>query len=58
MVGRDWNLEEMEAAVTKGPHSSALEYDAISQIQVEAQEKSAQGFETIVKLDDIKYNPP
>ena len=48
----------MEAAVTKGPHSSALEYDAISQIQVEAQEKSAQGFETIVKLDDIKHNPP
>ena len=48
----------MEAAVTKGPHSSALEYDAISKIQVEAWEKSAQGFATIVRWGDIKQNSP
>ena len=30
LVGRDWTPDEMEAAVTKGPHSSALEYYAIS----------------------------
>ena len=45
-VGRDWNPDVMGAAVTKVPHSSALEDDAISIIQVEAREKSAQGFTT------------
>ena len=34
LVGRNWNPDEMEASVTKGPHSSAFEDDAISQIQV------------------------
>ena len=47
----------MEAAVTKGPHSSALEDDTISQIQVEARGKAAQVFATIVRWDDIKQNP-
>ena len=40
-VGHDWTPDEMESVVTKCPHSSALEYDAISKIQVEAREKSA-----------------
>ena len=57
-VGRDWNPEEMEAAVTKVPHSSELEDDAISKIQFKAREKSAHGFATIVRWDDIKQNPP
>jgi len=38
--GRYWTAEELEAAVKKGPHSSALEPDAIEQIQREAREKS------------------
>ena len=58
MVGRDWALDEMEAAVTKGSHSSALKDDTISEIQVEAREKSSQGFANIVKWDGIKQNPP
>ena len=58
LVRRDWTPDKMEASVTKGPHSSALEYDAVSQIQAEAREKSAQGFATIVMWDDIKQNPP
>ena len=41
-----------------GPHSSALEDDAISKIQVKAPEKAAQRFENIVRWDDIKQNPP
>ena len=57
-VGRDWTPDEMEAEVTKSPHSSALEDDVISQIQIEAREKPAQGFATIVRWDDIKQNPP
>ena len=57
LVGRDWTLDEMEAAVTKGPHSSASEDDEISKIQFEAWEKSAQGFANIVRRDNIKHKP-
>ena len=35
-----------------------MEYDTISKIQVEAQEKAAQGFSTIVRWYGIKQNPP
>ena len=34
-----------------------MEEDEISQIQVEAREKSSQGFSTIVRWNDIKQNP-
>ena len=47
-VGRDWTLNELEAAVSRGPHVSALEPDAIAQIQIEAREKVKQGFAKIV----------
>ena len=57
MVGRDWTTYKMKAAVTKGPHSSALEKDAISQIQVKAWGKAAHGFANIMRWDDIKQNP-
>ena len=40
------------------PHSSALEDDAISKIQVEEGGKAAQGFAIIVRWDKIKQNPP
>ena len=46
-VGRDWTLEELNATVERGPHVSALEPDAIEQIQLEAREKEAQGFAKI-----------
>ena len=55
-VGRDWTLEELEAAVEKGPHSSALEPDAIEQIQVEAREKVKQGFAKIYTWEWLKEN--
>ena len=58
MVEQDLNPDEIEAAVTKGPHSLALEDDAISKIQVKAWGKPAQGFSTIVRWDNIKQNPP
>ena len=38
-VGGNWTLEELKATVEKGPHVSALEPDAIDQMQVEAREK-------------------
>ena len=57
-VGRDWTLEELEAAVEKGPHVSALVPDAIDQMQIEAREKEQQGFATIFKWEDLKKNLP
>jgi len=57
-VGRDWTLEELEAAVTRGPHSSALVPDAIAQIQLKAREKVAQGFAKIFLWEDLKRMLP
>ena len=33
-VGQDWILEELDAAVARSPHKSALAPDAIDQIQI------------------------
>ena len=57
-VGPDWTLEQLEAAVARGPHTSALKPDAIEQIQVEARDKAAQGFATIYKWDELRKNLP
>jgi hypothetical protein len=57
-VGRDWTVSELEAAVARGPHVSALEDDAIAQIQVEAREKEAQGFAKIYLWEDLKKKLP
>ena len=56
--GRDCTLEELEAADERGPHRSALEPDAIAQIQVEAREKEAQGFCKLYDLEELKSNLP
>jgi hypothetical protein len=53
-TGNDWMAKKLQAAVEKGPHSSAWEDDAIAQIQVEAQEKVAQGFAKIYRWEDLK----
>ena len=55
-VGRDWSPEELQAAVDKGPHVSALELDAIEQIQKEAKEKERQGFAKIYTWEWLKKN--
>ena len=49
-------MEELEAAVEKGPHSSALEPDAIKQIQVEARDKATKGFAKIYTWEWLKKN--
>ena len=56
-VGQDWTLEELEAAVEKGPHGSALAPHAIDQIHVEAREKEEQGFANIYNLEELKKPP-
>ena len=54
-VGRDWTLEELEAAVARGPHSLSL---AIDQIQKEAREKERDGFAKIYLWEELKKNLP
>ena len=53
-VGRNWTAAELQAAVDRGPHASALKPDAIEQIQLEAREKVNQGFAEIYKWEDLK----
>ena len=55
-VGRNWTLEDLEAIVEKGPHSSALELHAIEQMQIEAREKAKQGFAKIYTSEWLKKN--
>ena len=57
-TGEDCTAEQLQTAVDKGPHSSALEDDAIAQIQVETREKEAQGFVKIHRWEDLKKNLP
>ena len=57
-VGRDWTLEELEAAVARGPHQSSREDDAIAQIQVEARQKERDGFAKIYLWEELKKNLP
>ena len=57
-TGKDWTKEQVAAAVLKGPHKSALEPDAIEQMEQEIKEKERQGQVKVVLWDDIKDNPP
>jgi len=58
MPGRDWTFEEIEAAVLRGPHVSALEPDAIQQLAEELEHKVRIGQARIVEWDSIKHDPP
>ncbi len=49
-------MAELDGAVKRGPHVSAMKGDAIAQIQIEAREKATQGFATIHRWDDLKKN--
>eukprot|EP00956_Cyclotella_meneghiniana_P024897 scaffold50778_cov74-Cyclotella_meneghiniana.AAC.1 len=57
-TGKDWTKEQLWAAVERGPHVSALEPDAIEQMEQEIAEKQKQGQVKVVLWDDIKDNPP
>jgi len=57
-TGRPWTLEEMEAAVEKGPHVSALQPEAMAQLQQEVAEKEKQGAVRVVLWEDLKKDLP
>lgn len=57
-TGRPWTREQMQEAIDRGPHSSALEPDAIAQMKAEIQEKLSKNQVRLVEWDSIKDNPP
>ena len=56
--GRDWTIEEMQAAIEKGPHISALDPVAITALRAETLERVAEGLCRRVPWNTIKENPP
>ena len=56
--GSDWTVDMMTAAITRGPHKSALDPEAMAQLQDEVKEKVKVGQATVVLWDDIKDSPP
>jgi hypothetical protein len=57
-AGRDWTTDEIQAAIDRGPHKSALEPDAIKHFAEELADKVARGQARIVLWDNIKHNHP
>lgn len=56
--GEPWSLEQIEAAIARGAHSSAKEQDAAEYAWREAEEKAARGYCQIYKWKDLKLNCP
>ena len=57
-TGRDWTIDEIQAAINRGPHKSALEADAIKHFAEEVTDKVAKGQARVVLWDDIKHDHP
>lgn len=57
-TGSNWSRDQMQCAVDRGPHVSALVLDAMVQFDAEIQEKVLNGQARIVKWNDIRLNPP
>jgi hypothetical protein len=57
-TGRDWTLEEIQAAINRGPHKSALKPNAIAHYKEEVRDKVAKGQACVALWDDIKHNHP
>ena len=57
-TGKPWTCEEMQAAIERGPHRSALSDEAIARFKAEVDEKVRTGQAKLVAWDSIKDNPP
>jgi hypothetical protein len=58
LTGKPWTQAQMEAAIKRGPHMSALEKEAIDQLHTEVQEKVRNGQARLVEWESLKANPP
>ena len=57
-AGPNWSLEQILAALERGPHQSAYEDGAVAFLREETQEKAANNYARVVKWGDIKDNLP
>ena len=57
-AGKNWTIEEMQAAIDRGPHISALDPEAMEQLTAEVHEKVTKGQARLVAWDSIKDQPP
>jgi len=57
-TGREWTREQMQEAIDRGPHKSALEPAAIEHFRLEIEEKVKAGQARVVDWEDIRDNPP
>lgn len=56
--GKDWTLDQLEAAITRGAHPSARDPVAAKALHEESLEQVEQGFARVVKWEDLKKNLP
>jgi hypothetical protein len=57
-TGKPWTRAEMQAAVKRGSHVSAMDPKAIEQLWLEVADKVKKGQAKLVLWDDIKQDPP
>jgi hypothetical protein len=53
-TGRSWTIEEIEAAIKKGPHKSAMLPAAMEQLHAEVAEKVARGQARVMEWESLK----
>ena len=58
LTGQPWTVEQMQAAVDRGPHVSAKTDEVMAQFKAETLVKAEQGQCKLVPWDDIKDDPP
>ena len=57
-TGKNWTMTDLEEAINAGSHVSALDPEAMEQLQMEVAEKEVLGQAKVVLWEDIKNDPP
>jgi hypothetical protein len=57
-TGKPWTLEQIQTAMDRGPHVSALVPEAMAALDVEVAEKVANGQARLIRWNDIRHAPP
>ena len=57
-TGQPWTRQQIEEAIERGPHVSAMEPEPMEQLRTEVLEKVKIGQARLVNWDDIKHDPP
>ena len=57
-TGAPWTVDQIQTAIDRGPHVSALVPDAMAHLDAEVREKVANGQARLVRWNDIRHAPP